>query len=173
MKKTMTKFLIGSTMLFLFQSFGQQTMTEPMEKTITPEDLEIGIGDWSGSLTYIDYSSNKPYTMPANLRVEQGKNEKQLVLFYTYPNEPKANSKEKITISKNGSILNKRTVKSKQKISDQQVKITTEHSGKDNNMEALIRNIFILGENTFIIRKEVRFSAAGEWLLRNEYNFKR
>ncbi len=160
-------------MLFLFQSFGQQTITNPSEKKITPEDLGIGVGEWTGSLTYIDYSSNKPYTMPANLRVEQGKNENQLVLFYTYPNEPKANSKEKISISKNGSELNKSVVKSKQRVSDQQIKITTEHTGKDNNMEALIRNIFILGEDTFIIRKEVRFSATSEWLMRNEYNFKR
>jgi hypothetical protein len=26
-------------------------------------------GTWGGSLTYVDYSTGKPYTMPANLEI--------------------------------------------------------------------------------------------------------
>ncbi|MBT8273180.1 MAG: hypothetical protein KJO77_05200 [Bacteroidia bacterium] len=143
------------------------------QDTVSPDDFKIIIGEWTGSLTYIDYSSNKPYTMPANLKVEQGKNQNQLLLKYIYPNEPKANSKDKIKFSKSGDLINNKIVKSKQALENGQLQITTEYSGKDNNKTALIRNLFILGENQFIIRKEVKLNDSDGWITRNEYNFKR
>ena len=33
-------------------------------------DLKQLTGFWKGTLTYLDYSSGKPYTMPANLEVQ-------------------------------------------------------------------------------------------------------
>ena len=173
MKNTLTKILIGFTMLFTFASFGQNAMTEFTEKTITTKDLEIIVGEWTGSLTYIDYSSNKPYTMPANLIVKKGKNENQLLLFNIYPNEPKANGNDKIIISKNGRQLNKKELRSKQRLSNGQIQIITEYVGKDNKKKALIRNVYIFGEKQFIIRKEVQFDNTGEWIKRNEFSYKR
>lgn len=165
MKITLTKILVVSALLFSFTMYGQNT--------ILSEDLNMLLGEWTGSLTYMDYSSNKPYTMPANVRVEQGKNEKQLLLFITYPNEPNANSRNKITVSKNGLQLNKKEVTSKQIMPNQQVKITTEYEGKDNNQKALIKNIYLLGKNEFLIRKEVKFESSEDWLIRNEYKYTR
>ncbi|RZV57201.1 MAG: hypothetical protein EX254_10430 [Flavobacteriaceae bacterium] len=143
------------------------------DRAITPEDLKTILGDWTGSLTYIDYGSGKPYTMPADLIVEKGKSENQLILSNIYPNEPKANGKSKISISKDGMKLNKKDLKSKQVLPDGQIKIITEYSGKDNRKNALIRNIYILGEKEFIIRKEVQFEDSTEWLKRNEYSYTR
>ena len=165
MKITLTKILIVFTFLFSFESFAQNT--------VTTDDLLTLLGDWTGTLTYIDYSSNKPYTMPANLIVKQGKNENQLILFNIYPKEPKANNKDKIKISKNGKLLNNYAVKSKQRLSNGQIQITTEYSGKDNNKKALIRSLYILGENQFVIRKEVKYENSDQWLKRNEFNYKR
>ena len=141
--------------------------------TISPTDFKSVKGAWTGSLTYIDYSTNKPYTMPANLNIGQGKNENQWGLSYIYPNEPKANSRGKIKISDQGRKLNNHKVISKQQLSDFKVQITTEHLGKDNNKKALIRNIYILSERVLIIRKEVKFEDTETWFKRNEYNFKR
>ena len=163
MKIKITQFLIAFTLLFSLQSVGQ--------KTITSDDLNLIIGKWTGSLTYIDYSSNEPYTMPANLIVKQGKNKNQLLLLNNYPKEPKANNKEKIKISKNGSRLNKIKVKSKEKISGEKVKIVTEYSGKDNNKKAIIKTIYIVGKNELIIRKEVKIKSSDDWILRNEYKY--
>lgn len=163
MKITLTKILIVFALLFSFENYAQNT--------ISPDDLNILLGEWTGTLTYIDYSSNKPFTMPANLIVKEGKNENQLLLFINYPNEPNANSKDKIRISKNGSQLNKNDVKSKQRLSNGQVQITTEYLGKDNNMKALIKNVYILGKNLFVIRKEVKFENSKDWLIRNEYKY--
>ena len=36
----------------------------------TVKDLEKLSGSWQGSLTYLDYSSGKPYTMPADIEVK-------------------------------------------------------------------------------------------------------
>ena len=173
MKITSNKLLIVFAFLCTCQIFAQQKNLKSSEKKVEPEDLEMLLGDWSGSLTYIDYGSNQPYTMPANLIVKQGENKYRFTLIFEYPNEPKANSKGKITVSKNGEQLNKKAVKSKQILSNGQVQITTEYHGKDNNKKALIRNLYILGSNQFIIRKEVKSENSDTWLKRNEYKFKR
>ena len=173
MKNKLKQILIGFTLLFAFASFGQQSMTDLSEKTISTKDLEIILGEWTGSLTYIDYSSNKPYSMPANLIVKKGKNEYQLLLQNIYPNEPKANSTDKIIVSKNGKQLNKKDLRSKQRLANGQIQIITEYAGKDNKKKALIRNIYILGEKQFVMRKEVQFENSGEWIKRNQFSYNR
>lgn len=165
MNKTVSIIIFIIALLFSFENYSQNTVTK--------DDLKVLFGEWTGTLTYIDYSSNKPYTMPANLIVEQGKNENQILLINNYPNEPKANSKDKIKISKNGELLDNKKVNSKEKLSDGQIQIITEYSGKDNNKNAFIRNIYIIGEKQFVIRKEVKFENSDEWLMRNEYNYNR
>lgn len=143
------------------------------QNTITSDDLKKVVGEWTGNLTYMDYTTKKPFTMPANLTVSQGKNGNQLLLFNSYPNEPKANNKNKIRISKDGRQIDGNYVKSIENLANGDVQITTEYSGKDNNKEALIRNIYILGTSHFVIRKEVKFENSEKWFVRNEYNYSR
>ena len=165
MKYILTKFLIVFTFLI---SQGNYSQNE-----ILPNDLVLIFGEWKGTLTYVDYGTNKPFKMPANVTVKQGKNEYLIQLLYSYPKEPNANSKEKIRISKDGLQVNKTPVKSRQTLANNEVKIITEYYGKDNNQRALIRNIYILGPKRFIIRKEVKFDGSKDWFMRNEYNFTR
>ena len=143
------------------------------QNTIFPEDLKALLGEWTGSLTYVDYNTNKPYTMPANLNVNQGKNENQLILNISYPYEPKANGRDKINISNDGSKLNKIDVKSREVLSNGQVQITTEYKGKDNNKKAAIKKVYLISNSQFIIRKEVKFEDTKDWLTRNEYKYSR
>ncbi|MBT8288394.1 MAG: hypothetical protein KJO00_10260 [Bacteroidia bacterium] len=172
-KITLAQIITVLIFLLSFENYAQNQSIDSSANIVTSEDLEIILGEWTGSLTYIDYGSNKPYTMPANLSVKKGKNKNQLLLYNIYPNEPKANSKDKITLSKKGDRLNNKMIISREKLSNGQVQITTEYFGKDNNKKATIRNIYLLGKNQFIIKKEVRFENSDEWLKRNEYNFKR
>lgn len=143
------------------------------QQKISPDDLKMISGNWKGTLTYVDYGTNKPFTMPANVKVEKGTNDFQVGLLISYPKEPNANSKDKIKISKDGSSVNKNPVISRENLPDQEVKIITETGGKDNNQEALIRNIYIFGPERLIIRKEVKFNDAKDWFMRNEYNLER
>ena len=165
MRTTYFKILMLFCLIF---SIGAQA-----QQAVTTADLQKLEGPWTGSLTYIDYSSNKPYTMPANLRVAKTNKDTQLTLYNIYPNEPKANNKDKLKISKDGLQLNNQPVKSREILNNGDLQIITEYEGKDNNKKALIRNIYLLGEKQFIIRKEVKYEDSDEWFKRNEFNYKR
>ena len=156
-----------SVSIFLFTSISHG------QNTVQPQILEHTIGEWEGTLTYLDYQTKEPFTMPANLRIEKGKDKYQFNLSLEYPKEPKANSTDKIKISKDGTKINKANVISNRKISEEAFEIITEYSGKDNNKKAEIRIIYILGKTQLIIRKEVKFENTEDWILRNEYNYKR
>lgn len=163
MKFTLIQLFVVIVLLISSKSFAQNT--------VTTDELKILVGEWKGNLTYIDYTTNKPFSMPANLSVKQNKN--QLILFNTYPKEPKANGKDKIKLSKDGSKINGVEIKSKEILDNGDIQVTTEKVGKDNNLKATIRQTYILGKNRFIIRKEVKFEDSQEWLKRNEYNYTR
>jgi len=173
MKINTYNLFIAFTFLFSYQVVAQQSNSLITKNTVGPEDIEIIIGDWTGSLTYVDYSSNEPYTMPADVTVRQGKNKNKFTLNFKYPNEPNANSKGQISISKKGDKINTEIVVSKRKLSNEQLEIITEYNGKDNKKKALISNKYILSTKQFVIRKEVRFENSNEWVMRNEYRFKR
>ena len=173
MKTTTNIFFVAFAVLFSFHLYAQQSNSIRTEYTVSPEDIEIILGDWTGSLTYIDYSSNEPYTMPADVNVKQDINKNKLTLHFKYPNEPKANSKGQISISKKGDKINKEIVVSKRELSNERLEIITEYNGKDNKKKAQIRNKYILGSKEFVIRKEVKFENSNEWIMRNEYSFER
>ena len=154
------------TNLLVLLSLGAYTQTG-----ITPEDLKIIIGNWEGSITYLDYQTNRPFTMPANLIVNQGKDKNSLTLSHIYPNEPKANNSEKIKISRNGSLLNKNLVTSRKKLKNESIQIQTMHQGKDDDKTARIRYTYILGNALFLIRKEVQFNQKDDWIKRSEYSY--
>ena len=157
--------ILNIILLFYLGSYGQTQ--------ITPEDLKLILGTWEGSITYLDYQTNKPFTMAANLIVEQGRNKNTLVLKNLYPNEPKANNSEKIKVSNNGTMLNKHIVTQREKLENGHIQIQTEHNGKDDNKRAQIRYTYIIGKKIFLIRKEVQFSQGEEWIKRSEFSYNR
>lgn len=161
--------------LFLPLGIYGQNNTNTSTGQVLSSDLALLLGHWEGSLTYLDYSSNKPYTMPANLVVKQGKNEFQLKASHIYPNEPKANSNFKFKISKNGTKLNKRNVISREILPEGQIQIHTEYLHKDGNEKkmAIIRNTYTMGLDTFSIRKDVQFEGSTDWIMRNEYKYQK
>ena len=150
-----------------------QTSVTSGKNVVATNDIENLIGEWAGTLTYIDYNTSNPYTMPCQLEVKSKKKNQKLLLYYNYPNEPKANGKSKIKISKDRSKVNQKSIISRTKMLDGNTQIITEYSGKDgnDNKRATIRNVYIIGTKNFIIRKEVQFEGTTEWLKRNEYNF--
>lgn len=167
---------LNYTLLLLFlcaslNSHGQSSEGSTAENKLMPTELKPLIGDWKGTLTYLDYSSGEPYSMPINLKAETGKNDNQLKIFYTYPKEPKANSAGKIMLSKNGQKLNGKPITSKERLSNGAIQITTESMGKDNRQKATIRIVYYLSNQQFTMKKEVRFENTKEWIRRNEYSF--
>jgi hypothetical protein len=144
-------------------------------QTITVKDLQLLPGSWKGSLTYIDYASGKPYTMPANAAIVQTQQVGQYLVAFTYPGEPKANGTDTFLISQNGKLFNGAKIVQLQHLENGGVIITTVQDGRDgnDNKKAILKHTYTIQKNIFINRKEVKFYDEKKWMLRNEYRFNR
>jgi hypothetical protein len=143
-------------------------------KTIQ-KDFDKLAGTWEGSLTYLDYSSGKPYAMPANLEVKRIDNTSKLVFSNIYPNETSANSVDTISISTDGKYIDKELVKSRRKLPSGDIEIITEEFGKDgnDNKPATFRYTYTFGPTTYKNRKDVQFTGETVWINRHEYSYKK
>ena len=148
-----------------FQSFSFS------DSIVSSKDLKNLAGCWKGTLTYLDYRSGKPFTMPANFTVNEIKRKDMIIIWIEYPKEPKANGFDTIFISTDGRSLNNEMVKTKRFINADSLEIITEITGKDGNDDkpAIIRHAYILGKETYTVKKEVQFVGQAVWILRNEY----
>jgi hypothetical protein len=63
-------------------------------QSLQVKDLSSSVGSWEGKLTYLDYSSGKPFTMSANINIGLTADNLGYVMGYEYPNEPHANMKD-------------------------------------------------------------------------------
>ncbi len=144
-------------------------------QTISAEDLKKLTGCWRGSLTYLDYGSGRPLTILANMDLTQIGNSNKFALTNAYPDEPKANSADTLTISADGSMLNDETVKSRKKLKQGKIEIVTEVKGIDgnDNKPALLRYTYEIGDNTYTLRKDVKFLDKKKWIKRHEYSYQR
>lgn len=155
-------FLLATSLLFI-------------DPVASVKDFKPAFGKWKGTLTYLDYTSGKPYTMPCNITVAADKtNTKQLVYIYEYPDEPKANGNDTLVVSEDGKNINGYNVVSKSK-ENGLLKIITEKNGVDgnDNRKAVLRYSYSIGKRIFSKRKEVKFEGETSWVLRNEYKMSR
>ncbi|MEO5942700.1 MAG: hypothetical protein ABIP30_15405 [Ferruginibacter sp.] len=60
MTKTKTYLALIITFLIIINCNAQKTSVRDFDKLV---------GSWEGSLTYLDYSSGKPYTMSADIEI--------------------------------------------------------------------------------------------------------
>lgn len=141
-------------------------------KTLSKDFIKIS-GSWKGSLTYLDYSSGKPYTMPADLDIKRIDKTNRFVFSNIYPNEKSANSIDTITISKDGKFIEKELIKSRRKLANGNIEIITEKIGKDgnDNKPATFRHTYTIGSTTYKNRKDVQFVGETEWINRHEYSY--
>ena len=142
---------------------------------VSVKDFKPAFGNWKGTLTYLDYSSGKPYSMPCNMILNPDKaNPQQIVIAFEYPNEPKANGNDTLVISNDGKMIDKGVVVTKKKKGGMLL-VITEENGVDGNdsRKAVIRHIYEAGKKSFSIRKEVKFEGEEKWILRNEYKMAR
>jgi len=145
-------------------------------QTIKPADLKILEGSWIGTLTYLDYKSNQPYTMPANTTFQQSKDNPNIYLrSIGYSTEPHANQKDSMIISKDGTMLDDFKIISIKKLKDGSIEIIGEKMGEDgnDNKPATIRRTFTISSTLFINKKEVKFNGTNTWIVRHTYHFKK
>jgi len=164
---------ILSFLLFLFMA---PVFAQDQKTTVSVNDFTPALGTLQGSLSYLDYSSGKPFTMPANvaIRVLTGK-PNGIILTIDYPKEPKANGNDTLFISRDGDLLNGAKIVSRKILIDGSLEIVTDKDGRDgnDNKKAILRHIYTISKTKFTNRKEVKFEGTDTWILRNEYLFSR
>lgn len=148
--------------------------TQTNYKTLS-KDFQKLSGSWQGSLTYLDYTSGNPYTMPANIDVKRISNTNQFTFFHIYPDEMNANSTDTVVISKDGKYIDLEFVKSRRKLNNGVIEIITEEIGTDGNdhKPATFKHTYTLSKNIFKIRKDVQFIGENDWIKRHEYSYTR
>jgi hypothetical protein len=143
--------------------------TQPL---VSVKDFQIVLGSWQGSLTYLDYTTNKPFTMPANIAIKQmGSN--TFLFMNSFPDEPNVKWTDTLIISSDGKMINEEKVTSKKTLPNGTIEIITDVLGIDGNEKkpARIKHIYTIGKNILIKRKEVLFTGSTEWIQRNEYRY--
>jgi hypothetical protein len=160
----------------LFSLFIAPVFAQDQKAVVSVNDFTPALGSLKGTLTYLDYSSGKPFTMPANVTISvyTGK-PNGIILALDYPKEPQANGNDTLVISKEGVLLNGGKIVSKKQLADGSLEIIADKEGRDgnDNKKALLRHIYNISKTKFSNRKEVKFKGTDAWILRNEYTFSR
>lgn len=147
--------------------------TQVKAQKIKVQDLAESVGQWRGELTYLDYTSGKPYTLSADLKISLTSDKKGYITHYEYPKEPQANSVDTTYVTKHNFGLAK--IIEFKKDNPAGFILITELDGEDGNdhQKAVLRHTYQLQENTFSIRKDVKFRGTELWIKRHEYLFKK
>lgn len=145
------------------------------DPVIKEDDLILLTGKkWTGTLTYLDYSSKKEVSIPVDLTVTQSSEYKNsFILKYEYTDEPDANGSDTVLISDDGKYLGDKKITSRSDLLNNTLGIITEESGEDDNRPAMFRHIYLISDSIFSIKKEVKFNDESEYFKRNVYEFKR
>ena len=139
------------------------------------KDFNSIVGSWTGTLSYLDYTSGKSYTMPADIEIKRLGSTSSFILSNIYPKEQSANSVDTIQIFIDEQFIDKEIIKTRKVISNGDIEIVTEEKGTDgnDNKPATFRHTYILGSTHFIKRKEIQFEGETIWIKRHEYSYSR
>lgn len=148
------------------------------EPAAQPTDFDALIDHrWTGTLTYLDYTSAKNTTIRSTLRVRTVKPAAGAwTIAIGYDDEPHADSASELrliddgTAIKNGDTV-ERVISRAQ--SPDAIEIVTEHAGKDDNKPATIRKTYRIAGNVFSITKRVKFASSADFIQRHEYRWTR
>ncbi|MEO7531139.1 MAG: hypothetical protein ABIS69_07000, partial [Sediminibacterium sp.] len=119
--------------LLLITSFICTMLSAQTSISVTQKDFKPALGSLTGTLTYLDYSSGKPFTMPANITLRNGANAHEVILALVYPKEPNANGNDTLRIGKGGTEIDGAMVIAKKVQPDGSLQIITERNGVDGN----------------------------------------
>ncbi len=137
---------------------------------VSISDFDSLTGNYTGKLTYLDYSSNQWTSIEASVKIE--KKGKQIAFIYDYPNEPGHGRRERLKISAQGTKLNGEVILSKQQENGELILVTSA-SSIDNSQQAAIRHTYILGDSIVQIKKEVKYANTEEYFIRNTYQLEK
>lgn len=139
---------------------------------VTAGELKKLVGTWAGTLTYTDYSDDKTQSsLPAKLEIVDLKDSLGFNYTYTEPNGKLVTDKSSLRFYAGGdklgidgetyflSAVRRRGVR---------LTLIADKEGTDNNKEAEIRKTIIIGPSLLNIIKEVKYTGAKDYFVRNK-----
>ncbi len=145
------------------------------DPTVREDDLQRMSGaQWKGTLSYLDYQTSRKTTILSNMTVTRSAGDPRAWIFaYEYPEEPRANSRDTLTVSADGRSIGDETVVERRMLPDGTLRVVTRGTGKDDDRDATFRHTYLIGESRASIRKEVMYAGTAEYFERNEYAWTR
>ena len=134
--------------------------------------------DWRGTLTYLDYGTQKSVKLNTGVRGEMNSANRIILRFdYEEPNKTHVFGTDTLTVAPDGTHVRwdgtDFAVKVKQWLPDQTLRLVLEGSGRDDNRPVTIRKTLVLNQHLLTIRKQVQFAADTAFIQRNGYQFTR
>ncbi|WP_022823548.1 DoxX family protein [Hymenobacter norwichensis] len=143
---------------------------------VTMPELQAIVQQWNGTLTYVDYKTQKRVTLPTTLNGMQSK-PRELVLDYIYqePEGSQVKGYDKVQLATDGLSLiwdgvPLRLVR-KTRLPEQGLALVLEGRGVDDNKSCLIRKTVLMKKKQLTILKEVKYDGSKDFIIRNEYTF--
>jgi hypothetical protein len=128
-------------------------------------------GDWKGTLTYLDYTSQQLTSIPASARMQFTAPD-GLDLFIFYAEEPGKNDRTYYRIGQQGTRLNGMTLVEKRDSAGIRILVMDEEGRDGNdNRRATLRRIWQLSSHHFTIIKEIRWKGETGFFERHRYVF--
>ncbi|UOG76674.1 DoxX family protein [Hymenobacter tibetensis] len=146
--------------------------------TVTMQELKAIAQQWNGSLTYLDYKSQRAVTLVTVLNGMQSAPQ-ELVLNFVYqePNGKQVKGYDKVQLSTDGTQLVwdgvPLQVSNKTRLPDKTLQLVLEGRGEDNQKSCLIKRTLSLNDHQFSVVKEVKCDNAPGFITRNKYQFQR
>lgn len=156
--------------IFLFLTLACFSIHMHAQTLLKNTDVIPVIGSWQGTLTYLDYSSNKKTTIPATVDIEQIK-AGVFTFSHQFPEEPHVKWIDTMAISKDGMMFGKEKIAAKSQLADGSLEVVTEENDKDHNKAAKLRRTYNISTNSYSMRKDVQYEGATEWVNRHEYRY--
>ena len=140
-------------------------------QNLSDDDLAVLVDkNWNGELMYVDYANGQETILPVNLNVDHEK-EGVFVFNYSYPNEPQADTAEKLKIKGNGTRINGEEFILRGEENGCPY-VLTKKKGYDNNREAHMTMQYTLCPEKLIMEKKVRYAGSKKpGFVRNRYSF--
>lgn len=145
---------------------------------VAATDIDRLTGEaWTGTLTYLDYTSHEETTIKASLLVarlpEQPDGASAWDMRVGYADEPHANDSETAMLADGGRSFRDAPVVERAVLADGTVRFVTEQDGEDDGRAARLRFVYSLGEKQCSIQKLVRFPPDGPFFERHVYRWNR
>ena len=161
----------SAILLLCSTAFSGMAQSVPGKK-ISIADFTPLRGEWKGNLTYLDYSSNKQVTLPANTKFEMI-SDSSFDQFIYYTSEPHKNDGTRYTIKENGQLLNDMKLLTRIKKSGDAMELVFEYRGPDgnDNRMATMLQVMQFSKHELVITKKVKFDGEDNFIQRHQYRF--